>query len=113
MLQDAGSSRGDSERIQPPLSQTGEQQVTCDLVSYCSPLLLQLQRGCSFLPSSPAPLEVAPRAASRAQGCWPQRLVHLPDLPAARVGVSRGAGEQLPRAWVGAVPQIPLQKAGL
>lgn len=39
--------------------------------------------------------------------------MHLPDLPAARVGVGRGVGEQLPRAWVGAVPQIPLKKVGL
>lgn len=113
MLWDPRSSRGDSERIQPPLTQIGEQQVICDLVSYCFPLLLQLQKGGSFLPSEPALLEVAPGAASRAQGCWPG-APHAPPRPSCgQGGGDRGAGEPLPRAWVGAVPQIPLQKVGL
>lgn len=42
-----------------------------------------------------------------------EHLVHLQDLPEARIGVSRGAGEQLSRAWVGVVPGILLQKVGL
>lgn len=99
MLQDSRSSRGDSERIQPPLTQIGGQQVICDLVSYCSPLLLQLQRGGSFLPSEPAPLEVAPRAASRAQGCWPG----APRAP-PRPSCGQGGGEQ--RSWGAVAPGL-------
>lgn len=40
-------------------------------------------------------------------------LVHLQDLPEARIEVSRGAGEQLSWAWVDVVPGILLQKMGL